>query len=371
MTSSKENQRDVARKELPCGWRWARLAEAAKVFAGSAAPQGKEFLDPKGPPFIRVSDLATQARTRCLLESVDRLSVKALKESSLVLAKRGTVIFPKSGGAVATNNRAILGTDAYIVSHLMAVEPTDEITSLWLYWALCQLDMMDYSDNEAYPSLKQSTVEGISIPLPPLTEQERLTAILTEQMASVERARAAAETQLEAAKALPGAYLHAVFNSQEAQEWPRKRLGDVGDIVSGVTLGRKITEGGDPDKLGRGTFWKEEITECIHQNHIFRVRFDQKSISPQFISAQIGSPYGKAYFLSHAKQTTGIATINQKVLAGFSLMIPSLEEQQHIASSLEEQIAIAERTCEELVNRLDTINKLPVALLRRAFNGEL
>ena len=33
-----------------------------------------------------------------------------------------------------------------------------------------------------------------------------------------------------------------------------------------------LTEGGDPDKLGRGTVWRGELDECIHQNHIFRVR---------------------------------------------------------------------------------------------------
>ena len=32
------------------------------------------------------------------------------------------------------------------------------------------------------------------------------------------------------------------------------------------------TEGGDKDKLGRGTIWKNEIVNCIHQNHIFRAR---------------------------------------------------------------------------------------------------
>jgi hypothetical protein len=39
-------------------------------------------------------------------------------------------------------------------------------------------------------------------------------------------------------------------------------------------------------------------------------------IFPKFASYQIASPRGKSYFLAHAKQTTGIATINQKVLAG-------------------------------------------------------
>ncbi len=35
-----------------------------------------------------------------------------------------------------------------------------------------------------------------------------------------------------------------------------------------------LTEGGDPDKLGRGSVWHGEIEPCIHQNHIFCVRPD-------------------------------------------------------------------------------------------------
>ena len=41
-----------------------------------------------------------------------------------------------------------------------------------------------------------------------------------------------------------------------------------------------LTEGGDPDKLGRGALWDEQISECIHQNHIFRVRLNRDLIEP-------------------------------------------------------------------------------------------
>ncbi|HEV2232327.1 MAG TPA: restriction endonuclease subunit S, partial [Terriglobia bacterium] len=229
----------------------------------------------------------------------------------------------------------------------------------------------------------------------------------------------AAEARIEAAKDLPAAYLRAVFSSSEAQKWPKRPLVEVGEIVSGITLGRKLkgaktrlvpylrvanvkdayldlsnvykieateteiekcrlrdgdlllTEGGDPDKLGRGTFWEGQIAECIHQNHIFRVRFELTEISSQFISAQMASVYGKRYFLAHAKQTTGIATINQKVLGGFPLLLPTLTDQRRVTSMLNQQVASAARARKAIEEELETINKLPAALLRRAFAGQL
>jgi len=123
-----------------------------------------------------------------------------------------------------------------------------------------------------------------------------------------------------------------------------------------------LTEGGDMDKLGRGTVWREELPVCVHQNHIFRVRFDLTQFVPDFVSAQVGSHYGKAYFLAHAKRTTGIATINRRVLAAFPLMVPS---------ALAAQVTETDRARRALEVRLAEINAIPAVLLRRAFSGEL
>lgn len=172
--------------------------------------------------------------------------------------------------------------------------------------------------------------------------------------------------------------------------WPIVSFGDAADITSGVTLGRKtadvdllsvpylrvanvkdgrldlseitfieatqkeinkwrllngdllLTEGGDLDKLGRGTCWREEIPLCIHQNHIFRVRLNQERHDPDYVSYQIGSAYGKAYFLKHAKKTTGLASINKTVLSAFPLISPPLEKQLQITARLKAQLAEVE-----------------------------
>jgi type I restriction enzyme S subunit len=132
-----------------------------------------------------------------------------------------------------------------------------------------------------------------------------------------------------------------------------------------------LTEGGDPDKLGRGTFWEDQLPLCLHQNHIFRVRFDLTQLSPGFVSAQVSSAYGKKYFLAHAKQTTGIATINQRVLANFPLMMPPRPEQEAVAQQLAGKMEVAESLRRNLEERVAVLNQMTVALLRRAFSGEL
>ena len=108
-----------------------------------------------------------------------------------------------------------------------------------------------------------------------------------------------------------------------------------------------LTEGGDPDKLGRGAIWNGEISSCIHQNHIFRARKASQHVDMEYLAHLVSSPYGKRFFLRQSKQTTGIASINMGQLKRFPVPLPPLEEQRRIAAILDKaariQSAAAER----------------------------
>ena len=167
-------------RKLPQGWRWAQLGEVADIFAGSPAPQGSKFFSTSGYPFVRVSDLSECGADGIIYKTRDRLSDLAISDCSLKKAPQGAVVLAKSGAAIAINRRALLGIDAYIVSHLLALVAIPDLSlKEWIYFVLCQIDMADYSNNPSYPSLKKSVVEKIKIPLPPLNEQQRITDILS------------------------------------------------------------------------------------------------------------------------------------------------------------------------------------------------
>src|SRR5262249_55246710 len=91
-----------------------------------------------------------------------------------------------------------------------------------------------------------------------------------------------------------------------------------------------MTEGGDFDKLGRGHVWRAQIDPCLHQNHIFAVRPKPEVLKPEFLAALSASPYGKRYFLSCAKQSTNLASINSTQLKQFPVLIPPMCEQEII-----------------------------------------
>lgn len=396
--------------KLPDGWRWVRLGDVARVFAGSAAPQGKEYFDTNGPPFVRVSDLGKYQRTTCLVDAQDKLSTKAVDECSLVLAKKGSILFPKSGAAVGTNNRAILGKDAYIVSHLMVIEPGGETTSLWLYWVLLQLDMTEFSDNIAYPSLKQSTVQDITIPLPPLSEQKRITSILEEQMAAVEKALAAAEARLEAAKALPAAYVRAAFNGEEVRRWPRQRLGDVCEITAkqvdpkipefvslphvngenietgtcrityiktagelGMISGKYLFEPGDVlySKL-RPYLRKVTVVDFrgVCSADMYPITVNKERLDPHFLARVLVSDEFTNYADSESRRAR-MPKLNRDQLLSWNIPLPPISIQREIVNKLSGELPRIENLVTIIKEELETINTLPAAFLRRAFSGGL
>lgn len=107
-----------------------------------------------------------------------------------------------------------------------------------------------------------------------------------------------------------------------------------------------LTEGGDFDKLGRGFIWRNEIEQCVHQNHVFAVRVNADRLDPLFFAYQSQSAYGRTYFLSVAHKTTNLACINTTKLKAFPTLVPTLVEQQEIATTLavvDDKLALAER----------------------------
>lgn len=106
----------------------------------------------------------------------------------------------------------------------------------------------------------------------------------------------------------------------------RRSMLEVGDVL--------MTEGGDPDKLGRGCVWSGQVSPCLHQNHVFAVRPDQQRLEPAFLSAYMGTSYARAYFQSTAKQTTNLASTNKTKIGRLQVPLPSVDEQHAILAAV-------------------------------------
>jgi len=93
-----------------------------------------------------------------------------------------------------------------------------------------------------------------------------------------------------------------------------------------------IEGNGNPENLGRGCLWRGQIPEAVHQNHVFAVRaHGDGRLLPEFLELLVQSRYGRDYFLSCAKGSTGLASLNSTQLKEFPVILPPFEEQICIA----------------------------------------
>lgn len=94
-----------------------------------------------------------------------------------------------------------------------------------------------------------------------------------------------------------------------------------------------MNEGGDRDKLGRGSIWRGEYQPCVHQNHVFVVRCG-KAVLPEFLTLWSAGATARKYFLTAGKQTTNLASINKTSLGELPVALPKESEQRAIATAL-------------------------------------
>lgn len=340
--------------------------------------------------------------------------------------RSGDVIFAKITPCMQNGKHAVVGRLAAGFGfgstefHVLRAGPN--ITSDWIHRFLRQPRILESFSEEMTGAVGQQRLpEGLlaklEIPLPPPIQQRTIVAHLDAQLAATTRARTAVAAQLAEAEKLIQRWIDEDFAAIAEHRASARRLDTAAETQAGVTLGKDyppsetvsvpylrvanvkdgrldltdvksiavppqmtqklalrfgdmlLTEGGDPDKVGRGTLWQNELPTCIHQNHIFRVRFDLTRFDPTFLALQFRSAYAKAYFLAHAKQTTGIASINQQVLRAYPLLHVSLTQQRAMVAAytkLNEQSAHA---LTALSQQLADLDRLPAALLREAFAG--
>lgn len=388
------------------------LGDVCEVTTGQSAPQEADAFGSSGTPFVRAGSL----ERLCDGESEDSLELIAPDKAARFRLKtfpKNTVVFAKSGMSAKVGRVYRLRRDCHVVSHLAAVHPSKGIDSGYLHRWFEYSPPSRLIDNDAYPSIRTSTLEKLELPLPPLSEQRRIAAIL-DKADALRAKRRGAIAKLD--QLLQSIFLD-LFGDPVTNEkgWPSDLfLGDVAEIVSGITRGRRtsdsvrevpylavanvqdrrlkldaiksieatnaeidryrlikndllLTEGGDPDKLGRGALWDGSIADCIHQNHVFRVRIASDVVQPIFLNWLVGSARGKRYFLGAAKQTTGIASINMSQLRRFPLLTPPAALQSRFSGL---GLKVEEKR-KRLIAASIATDELFESLQQRAFAGIL
>jgi len=317
----------------------------------------------------------------------------------------------KDGAGVGRT--ALMPAKSSLIGTMQYILPNETVNVGYLYYAISKMNLARFFTGATIPHIYYKDYKNEQMPLPPMDVQIKITNMLDRVAALIEKRK----VQIEKMDLLVKSQFVEMFGdfAVNPKEFAFTQLCDVAEIVSGVAKGRKLpkdgikqipymrvanvkdgyidlfdikhieatevemeryrlkyndvllTEGGDPDKLGRGAIWKNKIEICIHQNHVFRVRLNKNVINPVFFAEYLKHPKAKKYFLSCAKQTTGIASINMTQLKLTPTPLPPLFLQRRFVNF----VHAIDKSKSELQQGLNKLELLYKSLMQKCFDGEM
>ncbi|NHN75864.1 restriction endonuclease subunit S [Azotobacter chroococcum] len=125
-----------------------------------------------------------------------------------------------------------------------------------------------------------------------------------------------------------------------------------------------MNEGGDFDKLGRGSVWQGEIEPCIHQNHVFAVR--PTAVPSAWLNAFTGSLAAQFYFMGRAKQSTNLASISSSNIMELPVALPPEAEMDLLLDLVDHETARIDALVAKKTRFIELLREKRQALITHA-----
>lgn len=329
----------------------------------------------------------------------------------------------KLGIASGLKNGIGFGSSEYIV-----FRPYKSVRKEWLYYFLSRESFRvegaaRMSGAVGHKRVAKEFIEAYPIPVPPLPEQLRVVGILDEAFDGIATAKANAEKNFQNARALFRAVFGAITTESGKEPWlrtkvaevaaPRKgaiRTGPFGSqllhsefVEKGIAVlgidnavanefrwgkGRFITpkkyrlleryrvHPGDVlitimGTCGRCAIVPEDIPTAINTKHLCCITLDRNKCLPGYLHAYfLYHPVAREFLSKHAKGAI-MAGLNMGLIEELPLLLPSLERQRKIISTLDSLKAETQRLESLYQQKLAAMDSLKKSLLHQAFTGKL
>lgn len=171
-----------------------RIADVARVVTGRTFKAEHQGHATGVVPYFRVSDMTLPGNERELVSPADWLDEDGVAAVKPVMCPPGTVVFPILGAALATEKRRVLGIEAGFVQHMIGLVPGPRVSTGWLLAVMSEVRLADISQKGAMPSVNQSLVGSIEMPLPDVDVQAQIVSDIAAMTDAADAARATAES---------------------------------------------------------------------------------------------------------------------------------------------------------------------------------
>lgn len=382
----------------PAGWERKTLGELGRYLNGRAFK--KQEWRSHGRPIIRIQNLtgSNDAFNYFEGELEDRYVVRP---GDLLVSWAATL-----GSYIWTGPEAVLN------QHIFKVESHIDL-KFHKYLLDHKLgELMRHTHGSGMVHITRGRFDAVPIDVPPLDEQRRIVELLEDHLSRLDAADAylgASQRRLDAmeraalassrdGELFPLAEVTAIQGGIQKQQkrvpkenaFPFLRVANV--TARGLDLAEVhrielfdreldrlrlragdllVVEGnGSASQIGRAAIWDGSIEDCVHQNHLIRVR-PLDVLLPAYLEAVWNSPQNRAKLTNVASSSSGLHTLSVSKLKQLSIPVPSIERQHELVAAVSEVREARRRLSGAIATAAARKGALQRALLAAAFSGRL
>lgn len=395
-------------------WPWKRLGDVTQVVNGTTPKSSISDYWNGDITWVTPSDLG-KLNDVYVDDSDRRISDAGFRSCGLKLVPPGSVVL---SSRAPIGHLAIATIELCTNQGCKALVPGDQVDSVYLFHALRFLmeDLKSLGSGATFTEVSKTQVQDFRIPAPPLLEQERIAAKLTEQMRAFERARRASVLRLEAARALPTAWLREAFEKRAARDSDPKSVGDIAELLPSKSIAsdgdthvvavttaclseagfrpeglknarmwRKdadasvlktgeilIARSNTPALVGRASVYRGQPIGVVASDLTIRAWPNESEIDGRFLSYFLSYLFQTGYWKNHAGGASGtMKKITRRQVLEKEIPVPSRAIQIVCVEWLDSQFARFPKTLSALTAEHESLDLLPAALLKTAFVGDL
>ena len=363
------------------GWKYKKIKDIGSVIGGTTPNTNvTEYWD---GTLCWISPAELDG-SHYLYDSKKKITETAVKAKNLKLLPEGTVILSSRApiGKVVINK-----VPTYCNQGFKCVICGKEIYNEFLYWWLWGKTeyLNSLGTGATFKEISKKVVEEITIPVPPLSEQQSIVDYLDSAFAKIDAMKANAEKSLNEAKALFQASLKEMLEPKEG--WEEKRLVNEFSLKSGDNLPAKNQVNGPyPVYGGNGiTGFHNEYNLSGNQILIGRVgalcgniHHTEENIwvtDNAFIVNGISDLWDMSFLtyeleyidLNQYASQTAQPVISNKSMKDVFIFLPPLSEQQSIVATLDSLKSKVDRLQENFDKIARECDALKQAILRQVF----